>query len=183
MSWDPKKTRAVVITALNAGMRKKEIFDLRKDNVDINKRMIHVTHTKNWEIRDIPMTELLTKVLKEVIDESLKDNPYVFPSPKTGKPYTDIKTSFTRAVKKVGLPGFRFHDLRHTWCSRMCELGADEATTMDPRKSDTPITTNRYAHPSTDHKREVLERLNKVPLILPLPKKSDALINIDNSAK
>ena len=65
----------------------------------------------------------------------------------------------------------------------MCELGADEATTMELGGWKTRSMINRYAHPSTDHKREVLERLNKVPLILPLPKKSDALINIDNSAK
>ena len=32
---------------------------------------------------------------------------------------------------------------------------------------------NRYAHPSTGHKREVLERLNKVPLILPLVEKDE----------
>ena len=73
-----------MITALNAGMRKKELFDLRKDNVNINKRMIHVTHTKNWEIRDIPMNELLTKTLKEVIDESPDNGPYVFTSHRTG---------------------------------------------------------------------------------------------------
>ena len=48
-------------------MRKREIPDLKKDGVDFKKRIIHVTHTKNWEIRDIPMNELLTKVLKEVI--------------------------------------------------------------------------------------------------------------------
>jgi len=31
--------------------------------------MIHVTHTKSWEVRDIPMNEKLTKILKEVIDK------------------------------------------------------------------------------------------------------------------
>ena len=65
---ESKKIKVVVITVLNAGMRKKEIVDLRKDNVAINKRMIHVTHTLNWEIRDITMNERLTKTLKEVID-------------------------------------------------------------------------------------------------------------------
>jgi len=70
-------------------MRKKEIFDLRKDNVDINKRMIHVTHTKNWEIRDIPMNERLTKTLKEVIDECPGDSPYVFTSHRTGGAFLD----------------------------------------------------------------------------------------------
>ena len=84
-----KKTRAVVRTALNSGMRKKESFDLRKNNVDIIKRMIHVTHTKNWEIRDIPMNELLTKTLKEVIDECPNNSPRFFTIHRTGEAFLD----------------------------------------------------------------------------------------------
>ena len=90
--------------------------------------MIKVVHTKNWEIRDIPMNERLTKVIKEAIGKSPKNSPYVFPNPKTGKPYTSIKTTFNKAVERIGLEGFTFHVLRHTWCSKMCELGVDEAT-------------------------------------------------------
>ena len=163
----------MVQVALNTGMRAREIFDLPKDNVDINKRMIHVTHTKNWEIRDIPMNELLTKVLKAAIDRSPKDNPYVFPSPKTGKPFTSIKTTFTKAVKRIGLEGFRFHDLRHTWCSRMCESGTAEVAIQKLGGWKTRSMINRYAHPSMDYMREAVEKLNKVPLILPLGEKDE----------
>ena len=173
----------IVLTALNAGMRKGEILDLAKDNVDFKKRLIHVTHTKNWEIRDIPMNETLTRVLKEVMNKSSVDSPYVFTNPKTGKPYRDIKTSFNKAIKKIGLEGFTFHMLRHTWCSRMCELGVDEATIMEIGGWKTRSMINRYAHPSMDHKREALEKLNKVPLILPLVEEEQTLIKIDNTAK
>ena len=109
-----KYARAMVITALNTGMRAREIFDLLKENVDFKSRMIHVTRTKNWEIRDIPMNETLTRTLEEVIETSPNDCPYVFSNPKTGKPYTSIKNTFTKAVKRIGLEKFRFHDLRHT---------------------------------------------------------------------
>lgn len=154
----------MVITALNTGMREREIFDLLKENVDFKKRLMHVTFTKNWETRDIPMNELLTNVLKETIDRSPEDNPYVFPSPKTGKPFTSIKTTFTKAVKRIGLEGFRFHDLRHTWCSRMCELGVDETTIRELGGWKTRSMIDHYAHPSMKHKREALEKLSKVPL-------------------
>jgi integrase len=170
--------RAMVVTALNTGMREREIFDLLKENVDCKSRMIHVTRTKNWEIRDIPMNEPLTRMLKEAIEASPDDSPYVFPNPKTGKPYTSIKTTFTKAVKRVGLEGFRFHDLRHTWCSRMCELGVDEATIMELGGWKTRSMINRYAHPSMQHKREALEKLSKVPLILPLLEKDEHLKNL-----
>ena len=62
-----------MITALNTGMRKREILDLTKDDVDLKNRIIHVTHTKNWEVRDIPMNEVLTSILKEVINKGSKN--------------------------------------------------------------------------------------------------------------
>ena len=154
----------MTIVALNTGMREREIFGLPKESVDTHNRKIYLTHTKNWEIRDIPMNELLTKVLKEAIDRSPEGNPYVFPSPKTGKPFTSIKTTFTKAAKRIGLEGFRFHDLRHAWCSRMCALGVDEATIRELGGWKTQSMIDRYAHPSMNHKREALEKLNKVLL-------------------
>jgi len=80
--------------------------------------------------------------------------------------------------QKDYLKGFRFHDLRHTWCSRLCELGVDEATIMELGRWKTRSMINRYAHPSTDHKRQVLERLNKIPLIFTTGVKTDALIKL-----
>ena len=72
MDRKSEHTQAIVITALNTGMRKREILDLTKNNVDFKNRNIHVTYTKNWEVRDIPMNELLTSVLKQVINKSQK---------------------------------------------------------------------------------------------------------------
>jgi integrase len=119
-----------VVSNQHAPHRKKEIFDLMKDNVDFNKRVIHVTNTKNWKVRDIPMNDLLTKTLKEVIQNDSSDSPYVFTSNRTGEAFKDIKNGFNRAAKVIGLKRFRFHDLRHTWCLRLCELGIDESTIM-----------------------------------------------------
>ena len=179
---------AIVLTALFTGMRKGEILNLLKENVDTKKRIIHITHTedwhpKNWQVRDIPMNETLTRILKEVIGKSSKDSSYVFTNPRTGRPFTDIKTSYSKAVKKIGLEGFTFHDLRHTWCSRMCELGVAETAIQKLGGWRTKAMISRYSHPSMDYMRESLEKLDKVPLILPLGEKPDALINIDNAAK
>jgi integrase len=159
---------AIAFVALYAGMRKGEILKLTRENVDFKRQIIRVTHTKNWEAREIPMSEVLTKVLKEAIARSPKDSPYVFANSKTGKPYTDVKTSFTKATKKVGLEGFRFHDLRHTWCSRMCELGIAETAIQKAGGWKTRSMISRYSHPSMDYIREALEQLSKVPLIFPL---------------
>jgi len=85
------KSKAVVITALNAGMG-----------------------TKDWAVRAIPMNDILTMTLKEVIQSDSSDSPQVL----TGN-RGDIKSGFKKGVKVVGLGGFRFHGLLHSWCSRL----------------------------------------------------------------
>ena len=90
------------------------------------------------------MNELLTKVLKEVIDRSPRYNPYVFSSPKTRKPLTNIKTTFTKAVKRIGLEGFRFKNyVTH---------GVLGCVNWEWMKH----------YPSMDYMREAVEKLNKV---------------------
>ena len=160
----------------------REDFFRKLIEADLKNRIIHVTRTKNWEVRDIPMNESLTKILKGVIDKSSKESPYVFVSHRTGRPFRDVKSGFKAALRRIGLGGFRFHDLRHTWCSRMCELGIDEATIMELGGWKTRSMINRYAHPSMDHKREALEKLNKVPLNFTLDEKPTTLIKLDKSA-
>ena len=113
------------------------------------------------------MNEVLTSILKEVISKISHNNHYVFASYRTGKPYTDIKTCFPNTVKKIGLAGFRFHDLRHTWCSQMCALGVDETTIMEIGGGKTWSMLNRYLHLSMNHDGEDLEKLTGVPLKFP----------------
>jgi hypothetical protein len=58
--------------------------------------MIHATHTKNWKVRDIFRNELLTKRLKEVIEECPDDSPSVFTSHRAGEAFQDIKNGFNK---------------------------------------------------------------------------------------
>ncbi len=57
-------------------------------------------------------------------------------------------------------------------------MGVDEATIQGIGGWKTRSMINRYTHPSMDHKREALEKLNKVPLILPLGTEDDHPSNL-----
>jgi len=92
--------KPIVITALNTGMRKSEILNLKWKNVDLQNGFILLDKTKNDERREIPINETLRAVLKTI--PRRLDIPYVFYNPKTGKPYhKDLKRSFKTALKRT----------------------------------------------------------------------------------
>ncbi|NPU86384.1 MAG: tyrosine-type recombinase/integrase [Syntrophaceae bacterium] len=150
-----KHLEAIIITALNTGMRKSEILNLKWDNVDLNNRVITVEHTKNGEIRRIPMNKRLTTVLKNVKSGSRFD--YVFSE--DGKPYGDVKTGWWAALRKAGIDNFRFHDLRHTFGSRLGMAGVDIKTIQELMGHRDISMTMRYSHPTSEHKMKAVEIL------------------------
>src|SRR5437868_198112 len=53
---------------------------------------------------------------------------YVSINPKTKKPYTDLKNAFGTACRLAGIRDLHWHDLRHTFGTRLAEVGCSEAT-------------------------------------------------------
>ncbi|MEZ6177178.1 MAG: site-specific integrase [Candidatus Scalinduaceae bacterium] len=102
----------IVQFALNTAIRLREILYLKWSYVDFNRDIIIApkTNTKNKKTKKVPMNGLMVKILQEIKRKS----EYVFCDQKTGEPYHSIQTTFGKALKRAGLTGVRFHDLRHT---------------------------------------------------------------------
>ena len=88
------------------------------------------------------------------------NNQYVFVSDRTGKPYTDVKTSFKTALKHAGIEDFRFHDLRHTFASRLVMAGENIRTVQELLGHKDIKMTMRYSHLSTAHKQKAVRKLD-----------------------
>jgi integrase len=108
--------RAIVICALDIGMRQGEIFSLRWRDVDLENRLVNIRafHTKTMKERQVAITTRLAIEL-ERLGASAPDNPdgLVFGI------LDDVKRGFTAARSKAGLNDVRFHDLRHTAATRL----------------------------------------------------------------
>lgn len=150
--------RPIVITALNTGMRRGELFNLKWTDVDLKNRKITVVNTKNNESRVIPINQTLYKELIEISDESKGE--YVFPDRK-GHPFKDIKKSFSTALKRAKIEDFRFHDLRHTFGSHLVMQGVDLRTVQQVMGHKDIKMTMRYSHLSPEYVQEAMERLDK----------------------
>src|SRR5919206_4642589 len=75
----------------------------------------------------VPMNEDVRSTLRQ-IRSTIRGSGYVFINPDTAKPYTDIKTAFGTACQLAGIENLHWHDLRHTFGTRLAEAGCSEAT-------------------------------------------------------
>lgn len=152
-------TKAIVIMALNTGMRKGEILSLKWENVDLKHGFILLDKTKNGERREIPINGTLRATL-QALPRRL-DVPYVFYDPNTGKPYQDIKRSFNTALRKAGIRDFHFHDLRHTFASHLVMTGIDLTTVSRLLGHKSLTMTLRYSHLAPKHLVNAVNALDK----------------------
>ena len=145
-----------MITALHTGMRRKEILTLKRSQ--IRNDFIYLTHTKTNEARQIPINKTL-KALFQSLPRHIKSD-YVF-CDKEGRLYKDVKRSFNTALKKAGIGDFRFHDLRHTFASRLIMRRASLKAVQELLGHKDIKMTMRYAHLADDFKKDAVELLDK----------------------
>jgi excisionase family DNA binding protein len=154
----PPFLKPIVVTALNTGMRRGEILGLRWTQVDLEKRSIRVVQTKSGKDRAIPLNEPLHGVFSALRALDTRTE-LVFPNPMTGKSYTEVKKSFKAACKRAGISNLRFHDLRHTFASRLVTMGVDIVTVRDLLGHFSVNVTQRYTHPGQSQKIAAVELL------------------------
>jgi integrase len=167
-----KYLKDIVLFALHSGMREAEIFNLRKDDVNLGHRFVVVTDTKNNEGRNVPIND----TLKEILERRMRDqsSEYIFYNSK-GEKLTVLTNAFYNVVKRTGLVRiesrkgetkeihFRFHDCRHTFGSRLGMIGTDLKTIMEIMGHKTTKMAMRYQHPMPSHKLEAVKMLDQVP--------------------
>lgn len=151
-----------VVVALNTGMRLGEITALEWKDIDFRRGILRVDnkkdhHTKNYQVRTIPMNEFLIEVLRKT--PRRLDSPYVF-TRKDGEKFQKMRTGYRNAVKRSGIPHVRFHDLRHTFASHLVMGGVDIRTVQELLGHKDIRMTMRYSHLGPDHMRKALSVLD-----------------------
>jgi len=151
--------KSIIVIALNTGMRRGEILNLKWKDVDFHGKVITLWDTKNREKRYIPMNSTVWNVLFNI--EKNPQSEYVFPgaSPSGHLGESYISHLFEATVKKAGLTDFRFHDLRHTFASWLVMKGINLKTVQELMGHKSFSMTLRYSHLSPDHKKEAVEFL------------------------
>ena len=150
--------RVAILIALNTGLRLQETLQLRWKDVDFAVGLISVERRKGGKSAKIEMNTRLTAALLDFRAGSRSD--YLFVSDRTGKPILSPKTAFRNAVRRSGIPHCRFHDLRHTFATRLVRSGVDIVTVQKLMGHASISMTLRYSHPGAAERRRAVELLS-----------------------
>ena len=146
----------IVVMALSTCMRKGEILELRKRNIDWSNKQIFIETSKNGESRFVSLVghteELIATKIKEY-----DPNSYLFTSKKHPSEKAYFRKEWEAALKKADLNNFRFHDLRHTAASYLAMSGASTIEIALFLGHKTLQSTKRYSHLSKGHYKKMAE--------------------------
>jgi integrase len=151
--------RDMIILALDTGMRLSELTHLKWQDVDLTRQFLTVRNTKNGRDRKIPLTSrVITTLLRRKNLPDISD--FVFPSGK-GNHLWRVRSAYVRLLKRANIKGIRFHDLRHTFATRLVVGGTDIATVQKLLGHQDIRMTQRYSHPSSDDMKKAIRTLEK----------------------
>jgi hypothetical protein len=155
----PKIYHPLVLLALHTGMRKTEQLSLRWEDVDLKQRVITVRDSKTGRSRHIPTNQVVVDTLQGV--PWMTSNPYVFPGVREGERLKDLPKDWEDYVEKAGIVNSHWHDLRHTFASRLVMGGVDLYTIKELLGHQNIEMTQRYAHLAPGHLHKAVEVLSR----------------------
>lgn len=159
----PKWLQDIIIFAIHTGLRQSEILDLKWSQVDMKRRTVTIHEQKNRCIDTLPLNETAMTVLKNRHNPELPLEGYVFPNTLGDRKGNRLLLkAFYVALKKANISNFRFHDLRHTFATRLIRKGADLYTVQKLGRWKTVTMVQRYAHHHTESLRAAIEMMDDV---------------------
>ena len=167
--WEHVYCAAVV--AANTSMRPVEVKNLRRCSVDLVRKTVAVTRSKNESgHRLIPLNASALTALARMIDRADvlgfdEQEHYLWPACQWGRfdpsrPIEKWDTAWRALRDAANLPGLRFHDLRHTMITELAEMGVADHVMESITGHLSRKMLEHYSHTRLDAKRTALDALD-----------------------
>lgn len=172
--------RLGIYLCLYTGLRIGELCSLKWSDIDFDKSLLCVNRTiqrisanaepktkiiitepkTNASVRTIPIPKFLLQILIEKKPLSTDEDIYFLTGTKKYIEPSNYYAKYKRWLRKLNIPSYTFHTLRHTFATRCIEKGFDAKSLSEILgHSNVNITLNRYVHPSMNLKRLHMEKL------------------------
>ena len=177
----PERLRAAVIVAAYSGLRSGELFGLAREHVDLDTGALHIRRALHDAVgpdgqpvygapktkgsrRTVYLPAFVVDVLREHMAEytAAHDSAPVFTSNDGRTPVrrNTISQYMRQYRDRVGLPGFRWHDLRHTGATLAYSVGASVPDVQARLGHTTMRAAMIYAHSADQSGAQLAQKLN-----------------------
>lgn len=139
----PSHQRDMAEFALATGARQGAVKNLRWTDISMNKKIAWIRPENSKSGKAVPLP--LNQKALDVLDRCRNNSEWVFTY--NGQKIENVNTAaWTKALKRAGLEGFRWHDLRHTWASHHAMNGTPLQALQAMGGWSDPKMVKRYAH-------------------------------------
>ena len=147
--------------ALHTGMRLGEMYGLTWENVNLPQRLLTIPRSKNGERRYVRLNSVAIAALLAFHARGSGSGPVVRTG--QGEPLCGPRYWFERALRTAKIEGFHWHDLRHTFASRLVMAGVNLRGVQEALGHKSIAMTVRYSHLSPEYQLDAVERLVPKP--------------------
>ncbi len=149
------EAHAAATLALHTGLRRMEILNIHSADIDLSTGKLSVVG-KGGKRRVVPLNPVAEKTIRGLISKPTGDG-FLFHS-RTGNTLSHKQGAFQSAVSAAKITDLHFHDLRHTFSTRMRAL-TDPFTLKELLGHSKIETTEGYVTPSMSEMRAAVEGL------------------------
>lgn len=156
----PPVHRALILALYTLGLRFNEARLLRWEDFDLKNRIMR-TEQKGGSHKVLPVTKILAESLKSLKPEK-KRTGYVFVSPRSGKPFTDIRKTLKTACDAAGVGKHVYpHLFRHSVATYGVGKQVNLRVIQGFLGHGQVSTTEWYTHVNTEHLQAFSEHLDR----------------------
>ncbi len=149
----------LVLLAISTGGRRGELLSLRWPDIDLERGLATVHHTKNGERRALPLAGPALEELKARSKVRRIDTDLVFANRRGVAPFP--RAGWDLALERAEIEDFRFHDLRHSAASYLAMTSATLTELAEILGHKTLAMVKRYSHLTEQHTSRVVARMNE----------------------
>ncbi|MDP6527717.1 MAG: site-specific integrase, partial [Candidatus Pacebacteria bacterium] len=144
----------------HTGLRRDELLSLEWKRVDLSLKTILIQKTKNGRPKTVPLNETALSILEKKSKVGSIKNDLVFISDHGTKiKGSNLWRAFKKALERAGIEDFTFHDLRHTFATRLVQRGEDIYKVAKLLGHKDIRMTQRYSHHTSESLRSGVEVL------------------------
>lgn len=159
-----KLIKLMAIFLFNTGLRISECRNLKMNDVNFEKRTIHVREGKGRKDRMIPINNKLHKLLLDYKDNwrEAYSSDFFFGTKKTGTiSYSHVNSTISNAAKEAGIKKqVSCHILRHSFASALVKKHVDIVQIQKLLGHESLAVTSIYTHTNLEALSEAVNVLN-----------------------